>query len=144
MKTSGTIAAAIATALLSVSCGGGGGSSTPASPSTPSGGGGGATQTVVTITITGQGGKLAFTPNPAAVAAGQTVVFKNNDTVAHHLMLDDGTVQTPNINPGATSAAITIGANKSYHCIIHPGMVGGFNGTEATPPPDCNYAYCGG
>ena len=148
MTTSRIIAAAIATALLSISCGGGGGggSSTPTSPSTPApgGGGGGTPQTTVTITITGQGGKLAFTPNPAAVAAGQTVVFKNNDTVAHHVMLDDGTVQTPDIAPGATSAAMAIGANKSYHCIIHPGMVGGFNGNEATPPPDCNYAYCGG
>ena len=124
MRGTGTIAVAIATALFSVNCGGGGGSTTPTSPSTPSTGGGGTSQTVVTITITGQGGKLAFTPNPAAVTAGQTVVFKNNDTIAHHVMLDDGTVQTPDINPGATSAAVTIGANKSYHCTIHPGMVG--------------------
>ena len=145
MRGTGTIAVAIATALFSVSCGGGGGgSSTPTSPSTPSTGGGGTTQTVVTITITGQGGKLAFTPNPATVTAGQTVVFKNNDTVVHHVMLDDGTAQTPDINPGATSVAVTIGANKSYHCTIHPGMVGGFNGTEGQPPPDCNSAYCGG
>ena len=146
MRGKGSIAVAIATALINISCGGGGGGSTPASPSPPApgGGGGGTPQTIVTITITGQGGKLAFTPNPAAVTAGQTVVFKNNDTIAHHLMLDDGTVQTPDINPGATSAAVTIGANKSYHCTIHPGMVGGFNGTEVEPPPDCNYAYCGG
>lgn len=27
---------------------------------------------------------------------------------------------------------------------IHPGMVGGFNGTEVEPPPNCNMAYCGG
>jgi len=145
MRGSGAFAAAIVAALVSVSCGGGGGgSSTPTSPSTPPAGGGGGTPTVVTITITGQGGKLAFTPNPAAVAAGQTVVFKNNDNVAHHVMLDDGTVQTPDIAPGATSASVTIGANKTYHCTIHPGMVGGFNGTEAQAPPDCTYAYCGG
>ena len=145
MRGKGSIAVAIATALLSISCGGGGGggSSTPTSPSTPAPGGGGG-GTTVTIAITGQGGKLAFTPNPVNVAAGQTVVFKNNDTVAHHVMLDDGTVQTPDSAPGATSAAVTIGANKSYHCTIHPGMVGGFNGTEVETPPDCNYAYCGG
>ena len=142
MRGKGSIAVAIATALLSISCGGGGGggSSTPTSPSTPAPGGG----ATVTITITGQGGKLAFNPNPVNVAAGQTVVFKNNDTVAHHVMMDDGTVQTPDIAPGATSAAVAIGANKSYHCTIHPGMVGGFNGTEAELPPNCNYAYCGG
>jgi plastocyanin len=144
MRRSGTIAIAFATALFSVSCGGGGGG-TPTTPSTPpAGGGAGGAPVAVTITITGQGGKLAFTPNPATVAAGQTVVFKNMDTVAHHVLLDDGNTQTADIAPGATSAAVTIGANKSYHCTIHPGMVGGFNGTEVEPPPNCNMAYCGG
>jgi plastocyanin len=143
MRAFGTIALAIATALFSVSCGGGGGGGTPTTPSTPSTPPGGGVQPV-TITITGQGGKLAFTPNPAAVAAGQTVVFKNMDTVAHHVLLDDGNTQTADIAPGATSAAVAIGANKSYHCTIHPGMVGGFNGTEVEPPPNCNMAYCGG
>ena len=144
MRASGPIALAIATALFSVSCGGGGGG-TPTNPSTPpTGGGNPGTPNVVTITITGQGGRLAFTPNPATVAAGQTVVFKNNDTVAHHVILDDGTTQTADIAPGATSAAVAIGGNKSYHCTIHPGMVGGFNGTEVEPPPNCNMAYCGG
>jgi plastocyanin len=143
MRASGTIALAIATALFSVSCGGGGGSTptTPSTPSTPPPAGG---PVAVTITITGQGGKLAFTPNPATVAPGQTVMFKNMDTVAHHVLLDDGNTQTTDIAPGATSAAVTIGANKSYHCTIHPGMVGGFNGTEVEPPPNCNMAYCGG
>lgn len=131
-------AGAVAAALLAVACGGGYGS--PSSPTTPPAGGGGTN--TITITITGQGGKLAFTPNPATVAAGQVVVFKNNDVVAHHVMLDDGTAQTPDIAPGATSAAVAIGNNKSYHCTIHPGMVGGFNGTEVEPPPNCNQAYC--
>jgi plastocyanin len=143
MRASRTIALAIATALFSVSCGGGGGYGTPTTPSTPStppSGGAG----TVTITITGQGGKLAFTPNPATVTAGQTVAFKNMDTVPHRVLLDDGNTQTADIAPGATSAAVTIGTNKSYHCVIHPGMVGGFNGTEVEPPPNCNMAYCGG
>jgi plastocyanin len=143
MQKPRTLAAAFATALFAVSCGGGGGGSTPAGPSTPPAGGGGTSNTI-TITITGQGGRLAFSPNPATVTPGQPVVFKNNDTVAHHVMLDDGTAQTPDIAPGATSAEVTIGSNKSYHCTIHPGMVGGFNGTEVEPPPNCNSAYCFG
>jgi plastocyanin len=98
----------------------------------------------VTITITGQGGKLAFSPNPATVASGQLVAFKNNDVVAHHVVLDDGTMQTADIAPGATSAAVAMGTSgsKTYHCSIHPGMVGGFNGAEAEPPPNCSQAYC--
>jgi len=142
MRRSGTLALAMAGALIAASCGGGG---TPTQPSPPpAGGGGGGGQTTVTITITGQGGKLAFSPNPATISQGQMVVFKNNDSVAHHVMLDDGTVQTPDIAPGATSAPVAMGLNgaTTYHCTIHPGMVGGFNGAVAEPPPNCNYAYC--
>jgi plastocyanin len=139
MKKAGTVVAlAVAGALVAWSCGGGGGGSTPTAPS-----GGGAAATV-TIAITGQGGKLAFSPNPASVQPGQLVVFKNNDVVAHHVILDDGTVQTPDINPGASSAPVAMGTSGAltYHCLIHPGMVGGFNGATAEPPPNCNQAYC--
>ena len=143
MRRSGTLAAALAVALVAANCGGGGGGGTPTGPSNPGGGGG---NSIVTINITGQGGRLAFSPNPATVVPGQMVVFKNNDTVTHHVVLDDGTVQTPDIAPGATSAPVAMGTSgsKTYHCTIHPGMVGGFNGAEAEPPPNCNQAYCGG
>jgi plastocyanin len=144
MHKAGTAALMFAAALMTAHCGGGGGgaSATAPSPTTTAG----TTQTTVTITITGQNGKLAFNPNPATVSAGQLVVFKNNDVVAHHVMLDDGTMQTNDIAPGATSAAVAMGTSGSstYHCTIHPGMVGGFNGAEAEPPPDCHSAYCGG
>ena len=129
-------------ALAVVSCGGGGGGS-PTSPTNPPPGGG---STTVIVTITGQGGRLAFFPNPATVSTGQLVAFKNNDVVAHRVTLDDLSVQTPEIAPGATSAPVAMGLSgaKTYHCTIHPGMVGGFNGAEADPPPNCNVAYCGG
>jgi plastocyanin len=144
MHKAGSVALAVAAALLAASCGSSGGT-TPTAPS-GGGGGGGGTQTTVTITITGQNGKLAFNPNPATVATGQLVVFKNNDAVTHHVILDDGTVQTADIPPGGTSAAVAMGTSgsQSYHCMIHPGMVGGFNGTQVEPPPNCNQAYCGG
>jgi plastocyanin len=138
MRRIRTFAGALAAAVVAISCGGGGGA--PDGPTPPPAGGGGTA--ALTITITGQGGKLAFTPNPATVAPGQLVVFKNNDVVAHRVMLDDGATQTPDIPAGGTSAAVAIGDNKSYHCTIHPGMVGGFNGTQVEPPPNCNQAYC--
>ena len=140
MKRAGWAAVAFAAAIASASCGGGGGYG--GTPTSPSGGG----SSVVTITITGQGGRLAFNPNPATVSPGQLVQFKNNDGVAHHVILDDGTVQTPDIAPGATSPAVAMGTSGSltYHCTIHPGMVGGFNGAVAEPPPNCSQAYCGG
>lgn len=136
-----TMAFVCAGAFALAGCGGGG---SPAGPSTPPPGGG--TPSTVTITITGQGGRLAFFPNPATVNAGQLVVFKNNDVVAHRVTLDDMSVQTPEIAPGATSAPVAMGTSgaRTYHCTIHPGMVGGFNGAEAEVPPNCNQAYCGG
>jgi plastocyanin len=139
MPKSGFMVLAVAAALALANCGGGGNSPTSPSPS-----GNGNTSATVTINITGLGGKQAFNPNPATVAAGQLVVFKNNDVVVHHVMLDDGTVQTPDIAPGATSAPVAMGTTgaKTYHCTIHPGMVGGFNGAVAEPPPNCSQAYC--
>jgi len=145
MFKAGKTALAVAAALVAAGCGGGGygGGSTPTGPS---GGGGGGNSTTVTINITGQGGKAAFNPNPATVAPGQLVVFKNNDVVAHHIILDDNTMQTTDIPPGGTSAAVAMGTSgsKTYHCSIHPGMVGGFNGAEVEPPPNCQTAYCFG
>jgi len=122
-------------ALLAMSCGGG---SSPAGPSNPL-----PSASTVTIGITGQGSTNAFSPNPATVDGNsQTVVFKNNDKETHHIMFDDGSKQTADIPPGASSAALAIGGSKSYHCTLHPGMVGGFNGEDGVPPSSCTGAYC--
>jgi plastocyanin len=139
MRNSLTLAAAVVV-LAAVGCGGGGSTNTPTAPSTGTTGG----ATVVSITITGHSGTSAFNPNPANVDTTSMVQFKNNDSVTHHIMLDDGSGQTADIPPGTTSAAIAVGSNASYHCIIHPGMVGGFNGSTGTPPPNCTYQYCAG
>jgi plastocyanin len=139
MQRGFAMAVALAGALVATSCGGGGGSSAPTSPSPSTG-----SSSVVTITITGKNGTLAFSPNPADVPAGQMVVYKNNDVLTHHIMLDDGSAQTADIPPGGTSNAIAAGAAKGYHCVIHPGMVGGFNGSVGDPPPNCTYQYCAG
>jgi hypothetical protein len=58
-------------------------------------------------------------------------------------MLDDGTISTTEIAPGATSTPLALGAvNKSYHCSLHPSMVGSFNAAETPEPPPCT-GYCG-
>jgi len=140
MRRRGVAALVFAGAIAAVSCGGGGGGgSSPTSP-TPSGGG---STAPITITIMGINGKQSFSPNPASIPAGSTVVFKNNDTVAHHVTLDDGSVQTADIPPGGTSAALPLGAvNKSYHCSLHPTMVGSLNSAETPDPPACTFNYC--
>jgi len=123
-------AAAILAGLGASSCGGG---SSPSSPSAPN---------VVTITITRQNGAQSFSPNPVT-AAGQMVVFRNSDSVIHRVQLNDGTLDTGNIAPGATSVAVLMpGAGTNYHCTIHPDMIGAVNSTGG-PPPVCEGPYCG-
>jgi plastocyanin len=142
MRKPATAALVLAAGLVAAGCGGYKGS--PTTPSANSGTASGGNQSLapVTITIVGDNGKLSFNPNPATVAAGQTVVFKNTDSIVHHVVLDNGTKQTADIAPGASSAPMTIGTAQSYHCTIHPGMVGGFNGAEGEPPPNCTQGYC--
>jgi plastocyanin len=122
--------------FVCLSCSGGGyGSSTPTSPS------GGGNPAATMIAINGQNGTQAFSPNPAGLG-GQTVAFKNNDSVTHRVILNDGSVDTGDIAPGATSRAVvmpTAGAN--YHCSIHPGMIGAVSGGSG-PPPACTGLYC--
>jgi plastocyanin len=136
------LALGMVAALLAVSCGGGGGyGSTPTTPTpAPTSGGSG---NVVTITITGVKGAQSFSPNPATCMLGQTVVFKNADVVAHRVVLDDRSVDTGDIAPGASSAPQALGAvSKPYHCSIHPSMVGSLNSAATPDPPPCT-GYCG-
>ena len=77
----------------------------------------------VVITITGS---MTFTPNPASVQVGQTVAWRNNDSIAHTATQDGGGFNTGAIAPGATSAPVTMSSagTRDYHCSIHPSMTG--------------------
>lgn len=122
--------AAAAAGLILAACGGGG-----SSPSGPNPG-------ALTITITRQNGAQSFSPNPAS-AGGQTVVFRNADSVVHRVRLNDGSVDTGDIAPGATSAQVQMPAGgTNYHCSVHPDMIGAVSGTAGGPPP-CEGPYCG-
>ena len=125
-------------AVCGCSSSGSGSSSNTTAPS-PAG-----TTSTPTITIVGQNGSQAFTPNPAAFG-GQQVVFKNNDAVAHHVVLNDGSVDTGDIAPGATSRAVTMpSSGTNYHCSIHPGMIGGVAAVSGDAVPPCTGPYCSG
>jgi plastocyanin len=137
MRTSLIVAASGALLVVTTwGCGGGGydGPSSPTPSPNPS--------PSSTISIAGDRGSQSFTPNPASVQQGQTVAWRNNDGVTHRILLNDGSLDTGNIAPGATSAALrlaTDGAN--YHCSIHPTMVGSISRASGTPPP-CTGPYC--
>jgi plastocyanin len=81
----------------------------------------------VTISVVGVNGAQSFSPNPATLPAGQTVVWHNIDSIVHRVVLNDGSFDTGNLNPGASSQPMVINVPSGgdpYHCSIHPSMVG--------------------
>ena len=80
-------------------------------------------------------GAQSFSPNPATVGRGETVAWRNADSITHRVVQDAGGFDTGNLAPGATSAPIAVGTGSiSYHCSIHPTMVGGLNGSSGNDP----------
>ena len=111
--------ASVATTLALWACGG----YTSSSPTTPTGTSAPPAGATI-IDVVRENGAQSFSPNPATVPVGQLVVWHNVDTVTHHVVLNDGTLDTGNLAPGAFSAPMTLRAVGPYHCSIHPSMVG--------------------
>ena len=125
-------AGAIVVAVLAgaAACGGGSGSPSTPSPAGP-----------VTINIVGERGASSFSPNPAQ-AAGEMVVFRNTDTVVHRVRLNDASLDTGDIAPGATSSPLRMPvAGTNYHCALHTAMIGAVSAAGAAPPR-CTGDYC--
>jgi len=103
-------------------CGGYGGSISPTAPAPPPAA---TTADTVTINIVRENGAQSFSPNPATLPEGQLVVWRNIDTTTHRVVLNNGTLDTGDLAPGASSAPMAInGGAGAYHCSIHPDMVG--------------------
>ena len=100
---------------------------------------------VVTINVVAVNGAQSFSPNPASLPAGQMVVWHNVDGITHHVVLNDGSVDTGDLQPGASSQPMVLaGAGGPYHCSIHPVMVGSLNQDTANmPAAPCQGPYCG-
>jgi plastocyanin len=115
---------------------GSGTSGNPSAPTSPSP----STSGVVTVNVVGINGALSFSPNPATLPAGQMIVWHNADNITHHVVFNDGSVDTGNMGPGASSQPQALAAaGGPYHCSIHPVMVGSVNQDTTTPPPSQGY-----
>lgn len=112
-----------------VACGGGYSSPTPSPSPTPAPAPGGppaGTASSVTIPVgastLGRGG---FNPSDLTVAPGTTVTWMNTDSVAHTSTSDASGWNSGIVSPGGQfSFAFPTAGTFSYHCAIHPGMVG--------------------
>jgi plastocyanin len=99
---------------------------------------------IVTINVVAVNGAQSFSPNPASLPVGQMVVWHNVDSITHRVLLNDGSVDTGDLQPGASSQPMAIAAaGGQYHCSIHPVMVGSLNqDTSNMPAAPCQGAYC--
>jgi len=95
-------------------------SSSPSSATTPT------PSADVTITIQGNRGNQSFSPEPATMRVGQSVAWRNADSITHNATQDANRFATPNLAAGATSSPIAMNTagTFTYHCTIHPGMIG--------------------
>lgn len=122
------LACSVFALTLSSACGGGGSSSSSPTAPTPTPG---STADLV-ITITGMNGAQSFSPNPASVRVGQTVAWRNADSLPHTATADNRSFDTGTIGRNATSAPITMSSAGAflYLCTIHPSMTGTLNVTQ--------------
>jgi plastocyanin len=141
MRASVTAGAVITLSLGMWGCGDSGyssGGGNPTSPTPPS-----SSSCVVTINVVAINGAQSFSPNPATVPSGQMVVWHNVDTITHRVVLNDRSVDTGDLAPGASSEPMAIAGvgGGQYHCSIHPVMVGSLNQSTSSGPT-CQGPYC--
>ena len=135
MRTFGGIVIVAIAACATWACSGSGYNSTPSAPTgTPAAG-------AMTVNVVGINGALSFSPNPTTLPAGQMIVWHNIDSTTHRVVLNDGSLDTGNLAPGASSQPMTLGGSgNQYHCSIHPEMIGSINQTtSATAPAPTSY-----
>jgi plastocyanin len=108
-------------AALAAGCGGsdsGGSSSTSTASSKPASSGGGA----VTVSMK----NIQFAPKDVTVKKGQTITWRNDDTVDHNVTATSGaSFKSDNFgNGGSFKFKAAKAGTIKYVCTIHPGMDG--------------------
>lgn len=68
----------------------------------------------------------AFAPNPVTVHVGDSIMWVNNDSIAHTSTANNGTTwSSGTIAPGGSfKTTLSTAGTFAYHCAFHPGMVG--------------------
>ena len=76
-----------------------------------------------------------FRPNPIQIKAGDSVTWTNNAGLSHTATSDTGAWDTGILATGATSSPVAFptAGTFTYHCAIHPSMVGSVVVSAAAP-----------
>jgi plastocyanin len=113
--------------MVAIACGGGysspstAPSPTPSPTPTPAG-----SSSSVSIPVGASSlGNAAYSPDELSVVAGTTVTWMNRDSESHTSTSDVAGWNSGVVAPGGQfSVAFQTPGTFSYHCAIHPGMVG--------------------
>ena len=91
----------------------------------------------------GQRNDQSFSPNPAAIVQGGVVVWRNDDSTVHHIVMNDGSFDSGDIGPGATSKEMRLtSSGGQYHCTLHPTtMFGSINMATTGDPSNPGSGY---
>ena len=107
--------------IFTIACGG---SSSPSSP-TPASPSPGSSSTVSIPNGASFLTTTAFSPDVDDVTVGTTVTWTNNDSTAHTSVSDQPGWDSGSFAPGRSfSFTFSNAGTFTYHCAIHPGMVG--------------------
>ena len=83
-----------------------------------------------------------FTPSQITINVGDTVVWRNTDTMAHTVTADNGAFDSGTMQPNAAySRNFTTPGTYSYRCIFHSGMVGTITVVGGSAPASPTPAY---
>jgi plastocyanin len=114
--------ACLVTLIVVTACGGYGSPSSPSSQPTSAPAG--------AMTVTIQNGAsfqttTAFGADPLTVSAGTTISWLNSDSTTHTSTSDGSQWSSGDIAPGGRfNFTLTAPGRYSYHCQLHPNMVG--------------------
>ena len=107
-----------------VSCGG----STMTTPTTPTTTTASTTPSTATVTIPANArnlGSAAYVPNPVTISVGGKVTWSNTDSTTHDVVADGGTFDSGRMGQNGTfDTTFQTKGTFTYHCSIHPSMVG--------------------
>jgi len=93
-----------------------------AAPTAAASAGGGGASSTAAVSIK----NFAFNPTPITVSSGGTVNWTNDDTTTHTVTFDDASITSSgNVDAGGKfSATFAKAGSYTYHCKIHPTMLG--------------------